>query len=97
MKKKVMKALKRRYYLKKKERQVNKKALNRIKQHCLGALIYNQAIHVAEKLVGAKSAAKQKAYVFDGLARYSAYKKYFAEQEAQMITDNNAACACHPG
>lgn len=70
--------------MKTRERYVNKKALNRIKQHCLGALIYNQTINVAEKLVAAKCLTRRKARVFDGLARYSTYKKYFAEQLTEM-------------
>ena len=84
-KRRAMNALKRKYELKTKEREIRRKVSNRTKQHCMGALIYNQAINVAEKLVGAKGKTRTKARVFDGLARYGAYKKYFAEQEAQMV------------
>lgn len=77
--------MKRKYFYKKTERALRKKVSQRILQNCMGALIYNQAIYVAEKLVRAKGAARTKSRVFDGLARYSAYKKYFAHQEAESI------------
>jgi len=87
IKKRAMKVLKYRYFLKSRERYVRQRSLNRMKQDCLGVLVYNQTIRVAERLMGTKSLTRTKSRIFDGLARYCAYKKYFSvkQEEARQM------------
>lgn len=84
IKRKVFKVLVYRYLLKTREKYMTTLSRSRIKRHCLGALIYNQTMKVAERLVAAKSLSRKKARIFDGLARYRAYKKHFGAQQCLM-------------